>query len=171
MPEFKMSPKNLSTSQKTTAESWRMRARELIPLKIGRCKIVRFPKIMDARGNLSFIEGRSQIPFEIKRVYYVYDIPSGAKRGGHAHRQMEAIIIALSGSFEVKVDDGFKIDSIFLNKPNYGLYLPAEIWREIDNFSSNSIALVLASTLYNECDYIRDYALFKKIARTKTEKC
>ena len=138
--------------------------------KIGEqtCKIINFPKIIDQRGNLSFIEAKNHIPFEIKRVYYLYDIPSGATRGGHAHKKMEAVIISLSGSFNVKIDDGFKKKSVFLNKPYCGLYLPPTVWREIENFSSNSLALVLASTFYDESDYIRKYQVFKKMVRDGT---
>jgi len=156
-----------SSKQTIKSANWKARARTLIPLKIDKCKTIKFPKISDHRGNLSFIEGKRHIPFEIKRAYYLYDVPSEAKRGGHAHFKMEAVIIALSGSFEVKVYDGFKTKSIFLNKPNYGLYLPASVWREIENFSSNSIALVLASTYYEESDYIRNRAVFKKMVRPK----
>jgi dTDP-4-dehydrorhamnose 3,5-epimerase-like enzyme len=133
-------------------------------LKIVRWRIVNFPKIADARGNLSFIEENSHVPFDIKRVYYLYDVPSGATRGGHAHKKMEQVIIALSGSFDVTLDDGYHRETFFLNRPHYGLYIPPSVWREMKNFSSNSIALVLASTLYDEKDYIRDYETFKKSA-------
>ena len=138
-----------------------------IPMKIDKCKIITFPEISDSRGNLSFIEEKNHIPFEIKRVYYLYDVPSGANRGGHAHSKMESVIIALSGSFNVKIDDGFKTETVFLNRPNYGLYLPPHVWKEVENFSANSIAFVLASTFYDESDYIRDYAVFKKMVRRK----
>lgn len=131
-------------------------------MKITQCRIIDFPKITDARGNLSFIEENNHVPFEIKRVYYLYDVPSGATRGGHAHRKLEQVIIALSGSFEVILDDGNNRKSFFLNRPHYGLYIPPGIWREMENFSSNSVALVLASELYNEEDYIRDYESFKR---------
>jgi uncharacterized RmlC-like cupin family protein len=133
-----------------------------MPMRIDKCEIINFPIITDRRGNLSFVEGKNHIPFEIRRIYYIYDVPSGATRGGHAHKKMEAVIIALSGSFDVIVDDGFEKKSFFLNKPHYGLYLPPFIWRKIDNFSSNSVALVLASTFYEECDYIRQYRVFKR---------
>jgi dTDP-4-dehydrorhamnose 3,5-epimerase-like enzyme len=132
-------------------------------MDITKCRIINFPKITDARGNLSFIEENKHAPFEIKRVFYLYDVPSGATRGGHAHKKMEQTIIALSGSFEVIVDDGENRKSFFLNRPHYGLYIPPGIWREMENFSSNSVALVLASTLYDEGDYIRDYEIFKKM--------
>jgi dTDP-4-dehydrorhamnose 3,5-epimerase-like enzyme len=132
-------------------------------MKIKGCKIIEFPRIMDRRGNLSFIEGENHVPFEIKRLYYLYDVPSGATRGGHAHRAMECVIIALSGSFDLKLDDGFTKESVFMNKPYLGLYLPSGIWREIANFSSNSVALVIASTIYDEGEYIRQYEVFKKM--------
>ena len=132
---------------------------------IDKCKIVNFPKITDVRGNLSFIEENRQIPFEIKRVYYLYDVPSGATRGGHAHKALEQIVIALSGSFDVVLDDGTKRRSFFLNRPHYGLYIPPRIWRELENFSSNSVALSLVSQVYDENDYIRDYKVFKKAVK------
>lgn len=126
------------------------------------CKIVYFPKIADYRGNLSFIEENHQIPFQIKRVYYLYDVPSGATRGGHAHKTLQQIIIALSGSFDVLLDDGVNRRTFFLNRPHYGLYIPPGVWRELENFSSNSVALSLVSEVYDESDYIRDYEVFKK---------
>lgn len=124
--------------------------------------MIYFPKINDSRGNLSFIEEQNQIPFQIKRVYYLYDVPSGATRGGHAHKALEQIIIALSGSFDVILDDGRNKQAYFLNRPHYGLYIPPGVWRELENFSSNSIALSLVSAPYEESDYIRDYETFKK---------
>ena len=132
---------------------------------IDQCKIINFPKITDVRGNLSFIEENRQIPFQIKRVYYLYDVPSGATRGGHAHKELEQVVIALSGSFDVILDDGKKRRSFFLNRPHYGLYIPPKIWREIENFSSNSVALSLVSQVYDESDYIRDYKTFKKTVK------
>jgi dTDP-4-dehydrorhamnose 3,5-epimerase-like enzyme len=128
---------------------------------LDKCRIVNFPKITDVRGNLSFIEENKQVPFEIKRIYYLYDVPSGATRGGHAHKQLEQIIIALSGSFDVILDDGINKKTFFLNRPHYGLYIPPGIWRELENFSSNSVALSLVSNFYDESDYIRDYDTFK----------
>jgi dTDP-4-dehydrorhamnose 3,5-epimerase-like enzyme len=127
------------------------------------CRKIFFPKIEDARGSLSFIEEFNQAPFEIKRVYYLYDVPSGATRGGHAHLSSEQIIIALSGSFDVVLDDGRSRESVFLNRPHYGLYIPPGIWRELENFSSNCVVLSLASTLFNESDYIREYDIFKQL--------
>ena len=132
---------------------------------LDRCKIVNFPKITDARGNLSFIEENRQIPFEIKRVYYLYDVPSGATRGGHAHKELEQLVIALSGSFDIVLDDGTKRRTFFLNRPHYGLYIPPRVWRELENFSSNSVALSLVSQVYDENDYIRDYKVFKKAVK------
>jgi dTDP-4-dehydrorhamnose 3,5-epimerase-like enzyme len=137
--------------------------REWQTVKIDQCRIINFPKIAEARGNLSFIEGTNHIPFPIKRVYYLYDVPSGATRGGHAHKTLSQIIIALSGSFDVLLDDGKEKKLFFLNRPHYGLYIPPGVWREMENFSSNSVALVLASELYNEEDYIRDYSVFRKM--------
>jgi oxalate decarboxylase/phosphoglucose isomerase-like protein (cupin superfamily) len=132
-------------------------------VKINQCRIINFPKITDARGNLSFIEENKHIPFAIKRVYYLYDVPSGATRGGHAHKTLSQIIIALSGSFDVLLDDGKKKKRFFLNRPHYGLYIPPGIWREIENFSSNSLAFALASDFFDEKDYVRDYNVFKKM--------
>ena len=122
-------------------------------------RLIDIPKVHDKRGVLAVIE-KEVIPFEIKRVYYLYDVPSDSFRGGHAHKDQESIIIALSGSFEVIVDDGHSKRRVTLNKPNQGLYIPTYIWREIDNFSSGAVCLVLASTHYNEDEYIRDYEVF-----------
>lgn len=131
-------------------------------MSLEKCRLIFFPKITDVRGNLSFIEYNNQIPFEIKRVYYLYDVPSGATRGGHAHKALQQIIIALSGSFDVVLDDGFERKSFFLNRPHYGLFIPPGVWRELENFSSNSVALSLVSEVYDESDYIRDYDAFKR---------
>ncbi len=129
------------------------------------CKIVNFPKVTDYRGNLSFIEENRQVPFKIKRVYYLYDVPSGATRGGHAHKALHQVVIALSGSFDVILDDGYHRRSFFLNRPHYGLYIPPKVWRELENFSSNSVALSLVSEVYDESDYVRDYDVFKRIVQ------
>ncbi len=124
------------------------------------CRIVELPRIVDPRGNLTPIEGGIQVPFAIARVYYLYDVPGGASRGGHAHRAFEEFIVAASGSFEVIVDDGTHAERFALNRSYYGLYLPPMVWRELDNFSSGSVGLVLASARYDEADYIRDYDAF-----------
>jgi len=123
--------------------------------------IVDIPKIHDVRGNLSVVEG-STIPFEIKRVYYLYDIPSGAKRGGHAHIEQVELLVALSGSFEIILNDGEKEMTVTLNRPNKGLLIPKGIWRELHNFSARSVCLVLTSDVFEEADYIREYADFQK---------
>lgn len=123
--------------------------------------IMNLPKIVDQRGNLTFIEGNRHIPFTIERVYYLYDVPAGAVRGGHAHKKLQQFVIAASGSFSVIVDDGRRRKKFFLNRPHYGLYIPRMVWRELDNFSSGSICVVLASEEYDESDYYRDYNEFK----------
>ena len=124
-------------------------------------EIISIPKIIDekGRGKLSVIE-KSIIPFEIKRVYYLYDVPSDSFRGGHAHKNLIQFMIALSGSFEVKIDDGSNNTKVMLNKPNQGLLIPSGIWREMDNFSAGSVCLVLASEFFDESDYFRDYNTF-----------
>ncbi|WP_422107703.1 sugar 3,4-ketoisomerase [Winogradskyella sp.] len=123
-------------------------------------RLIDIPKVHDKRGSLAVIE-RDIIPFSLKRVYYLFDVPSDSYRGGHAHKEQESVIIALSGSFEVIVDDGKVKERIMLNKPTQGLYIPTNMWREIDNFSSGAVCLVLASTDYNEKEYVRDYKTFK----------
>ena len=123
-------------------------------------KLINLPKIQDPRGNLTFLEGDNHIPFEIKRVYWIYDVPGGAIRGGHAFKQQEELIIALSGSFDVVLDDGKDKQVFHLNRSYYGLYVPKMIWRSMENFSTNSVAMVVASTEYSKNDYIRDKELF-----------
>jgi len=125
-------------------------------------KIIDLPKVTDTRGNLTFIEAQDHIPFDIKRVYYLYDIPGGAARGGHAHRQLQQLIIALSGSFDVILDDGNNKKSYTLNRAYQGLYLSNMVWRELDNFTSGAVCLVLASEHYDEDDYYRDYQEFRQ---------
>ena len=120
--------------------------------------IINLPKIEDPRGNLTFIEGESHIPFEIKRAYWIYDVPGGEKRGGHAFKEQLEFIVALSGSFDVVVDNGSSKQTFSLNRSYYGLLIPNGLWREMNNFSTNSLALVLSSTIFDEDDYIRDYS-------------
>jgi len=122
-------------------------------------QLISLPKIEDHRGNLSIIE-KNIIPFPIKRVYYLYDVPSGAERGGHAHRKLRQLLIALSGSFDVVVHDRKEEKIITLNKPNQGLLIETGIWRELKNFSSGAVCLVIASEVFDECDYIRDFNTF-----------
>ncbi len=122
--------------------------------------LIELPKFLDARGNLSFAQNNTHIPFEIKRTYWLYDVPGGESRGGHAYRETEEFVIALSGSFDVIVDDGKEKKTFHLNRSYYGLYIPKGMWREMDNFSTNSLALEFASTNYNPEDYIRDYNEF-----------
>lgn len=124
------------------------------------CQMVDLPKITDARGNLTFIEGGNHIPFDIERVYYLYDVPGGAERGGHAHKGLKQLIIAMSGSFDVVLDDGVNKKRVHLNRSYSGLYVCPMIWRELDNFSSGSVCMVLASNRYDEDDYYRDYDEF-----------
>ena len=125
------------------------------------CSIVNLKKITDPRGNLTYIEGTHDVPFQIKRVYYLYDVPGGSIRGGHAHKHLQQLIVAMSGSFDVTVDDGYQRSTFHLNRSYYGLYIPNMVWRELDNFSSGSVCLVLASEYYDEGDYYRNYELFK----------
>ncbi len=129
-------------------------------MSIDNCKMLELPKISDPRGNLTFIEGGSHIPFDIRRVYYLYDVPGGAERGGHAHKQLHQLIIAMSGSFDIVLDDGYKKKSIHLNRSYIGLYVCPMMWREINNFSSGSVCMVLASNVYDEEDYFRNYESF-----------
>lgn len=131
-------------------------------MSIEDCRIVELPKIHDPRGNLTFIEGGSHIPFDIQRVYYLYDVPGGAERGGHAHKGLSQLIIAMSGSFDVILDDGKDKKRVHLNRSYVGLYVCPMIWRELDNFSSGSVCMVLASNRYSEDDYYRDYGEFMR---------
>ena len=125
-------------------------------------RIINLPKIADHRGNLTFIEGNRHIPFPVRRVYYLYDVPAGAERGGHAHKVCQEFLIAASGSFTVVIHDGHKRKKFFLNRPHYGLYIPQMIWRELENFSSGSICLVVSSEEYDESDYYRNFKGFLK---------
>ena len=128
---------------------------------IKQCRIIQLPKIADNKGNLTFIEGNRHIPFPLRRTYYLYDVPAGATRGGHAHKVTEEFIIAASGSFTVVIDDGRRRKKFYLNRPHYGLYVPRMIWRELENFSSGSICLVVSSEEYDESDYYRDHKEYK----------
>lgn len=125
--------------------------------------IIELPKFLDARGNLSFAEQNNQIPFEINRTYWIYDVPGGESRGGHAYRKNEEVIIALSGAFDVVVDDGEQQKRFNLNRSYYGLYIPKGLWRTMENFSTNALALELGSEHYDKSDYVRDYEQFKKL--------
>jgi dTDP-4-dehydrorhamnose 3,5-epimerase-like enzyme len=129
-------------------------------MSINDCKLINLPIIPDRRGNLSFIEGDTHIPYDIKRVYYLYDVPGGEERGGHAHKESQEFLIAMSGSFDVILNDGFEQKKFHMNRSYYGLYISTMVWRELNNFSSGSVCLVLASTIYDESDYIRDYDEF-----------
>lgn len=133
------------------------------------CKIIDLPKYTDPRGNLSVIEGGIHIPFDIKRVYYLYDVPGGSSRAGHGHKELQQVIIAISGSFDVIVDDGFERTKIHLNRSYQGLYIPKMMWREVENFSSGGVCLVLASTLYDQADYYHDYDEFLTVAHAHRE--
>ena len=130
------------------------------------CQVINLPKIIDNRGNLSIIEEWTHIPFKIERAYWIYDVPGGEFRGGHAYKENEEFIVSLSGSFDVIIDDGKEKKTFSLNRSYYGLYVPNRLWREINNFSTNSLALVLASTKYDANDYIRDYKVFTNILNT-----
>jgi len=134
-------------------------------LKIDECKLLDLPKISDNRGNLTFIESNRHIPFDIRRVYYLYDIPGGSERGGHAHKVLRQLIIAVSGSFDILLDDGENKKTITLNRSYMGLYVCPMIWRELLNFSSGAVCMVLASDCYDEQDYYRNYSDFLNDAK------
>jgi len=128
-------------------------------------RIIDLPKMLDRRGNLSFIEGMQHIPFDIKRTYCIYDVPGGGKRGGHAYKENQEFIVALSGSFDVILHDGRAQKTYPLNRSYYGLYVPKLYWREMENFSTNSLALIMSSTDFDESDYVRDFDEYKKMKR------
>jgi uncharacterized RmlC-like cupin family protein len=127
------------------------------------CTIMQFKKIKNRAGNITSIENNVDIPFSVKRIYYLYDVPSGETRGGHAHKDLEQVIFAVSGSFDITIDDTRTKKTVQLNRPDSGLYLPPDIWREISNFSSGAVCLVLASRLFSELDYVRNYEQFKAL--------
>lgn len=132
-------------------------------MTLDQCRIINLPKVSDFRGNLTFIEGGNHIPFEFKRVFYIYDVPTGTERGAHAHRSLQQFIICLGGSFEVTLDDGKQTKSVRLNRPWQGLYIPPLVWAAEVNFDPSSVYMVLASENYDEADYIRDYDSFLKL--------
>lgn len=138
-------------------------------MAIPRAHIISLSKILDERGNLSVIEEMKDIPFEVKRTYWIYDVPGGESRGGHAYRHSEEFIVALSGSFDVHIDNGEQVETFHLNRSYFGLYIPCGLWRQMDNFSTNSVALLLSSTPYDAADYIRDYNQFKTFIHGKEE--
>lgn len=127
------------------------------------CRIIALSKVSDPRGNLTFLEGGTDLPFEIARVYYLYDVPAGSERGSHAHKELQQLMIAASGSFDVVLDDGEREQRFRLSRPDQGLLICPFIWRSLENFSSGSLCLVLASAAYDESDYIRDYAEFLEV--------
>lgn len=131
------------------------------------CRLIELPKISDPRGNLTFVEGGNHIPFDIKRVYYLYDVPGGSDRGSHAHRNLHQFVIAMSGSFDLVLDDGDRQRRFHLNRSYYGLYICPMMWRTLDNFSSGGVCMVLASAFYDPADYIRDHDEFLQLVHAK----
>lgn len=136
-------------------------------MSLQHCRIIDLPKVEDPRGNLTYIEADKHVPFDIRRVYYLYDVPGGSHRGGHAHKDLHQLLIAMSGSFDILLDDGRTKFKYHMNRSYYGLYIPPMIWREIDNFSSGSVCMVLASEHYLESDYYRDYNEFRTVVTGK----
>ena len=134
------------------------------------CELIELGKNHHANGNLTVVENEMQVPFDIKRVYYLYDVPGGEERGGHSHKALKQFIVAISGAFDVVIDDGINQRTITLNRPYQGLLIVPGIWRVINNFSSGAVCLVLASEHYDEADYVRDYQEFKQLTSTKTTK-
>jgi len=133
--------------------------------RLDRCRVIELPRLPDPRGTLTFIEGGRHIPFHVQRTYWIYDVPGGEVRGGHAYRTLEEFVIALSGSFEVELDDGEERRTVLLNRSYYGLYVPALIWRQLKNFSTNSVCLIAASAVYDEGDHLREYPDFLAAVR------
>lgn len=136
-----------------------------VKMSLEECRIISLPKISDPRGNLTFIEGERHIPFAIKRVYYLYDVPGGAERGAHGHRRLQQFIVAMSGSFDVILDDGYEKKKFHMNRSYYGLYVSPMMWRDITNVSSGAVLMVLASDYYDAADYFRDYREFLEAIR------
>jgi hypothetical protein len=136
-------------------------------MNVDECKLLHVPRIQDPRGNLSFIESDRHIPFQIKRVYYLYDVPGGSERGSHSHRNLQQFVVAVSGSFDVVLDDGRATSRFTLNRPYHGLYIRPMIWRSLDNFSSGAVCMVLASDVFDEGDYIRSYEEFVAAAEVE----
>ncbi|MDH5570772.1 MAG: FdtA/QdtA family cupin domain-containing protein [Gammaproteobacteria bacterium] len=134
-------------------------------MPLNKCQIIELPRINDPRGNLTFVEGGHHIPFDIRRVYYLYDVPEGANRGGHAHKALHQLIIPISGSFDIHLDDGHSKKTVHMNHSYNGLYICPMIWREIDSFTSGAVCMVLASEHYDELDYYRDYGQFMSDAQ------
>ena len=134
-------------------------------MSLAAVQLVDLPRINDPRGNLTFVEGGRHLPFDIRRVYYLYDVPGGGVRGGHAHRQLQQLVVAVSGSFDVVLDDGRERRRVTLNRAHQGLLIPRMVWRELENFSSGSVCLVMASEVYDEDDYYRDFDEFVRDAR------
>lgn len=131
-------------------------------MSLSHCRIINLPKIEDARGNLTFVEGGNHIPFDIKRVYYLYDVPGGSDRGAHAHRNLHQFMVAMSGSFDLTLSDGHEEKTFHLNRSYFGIYICPMMWRYLDNFSSGAVCMVMASAPYDESDYIRDHDQFIK---------
>jgi len=136
-----------------------------VAVDLDHARIIKLPVVSDTRGNLTFIESSRHIPFQIRRVFYLYDVPGGETRAGHANKQLEQLIIAASGSFDVILDNGYERKRFFLNRSYFGLYIPGMIWRELENFSSGSVCLVLTSDFYDDADYYRDYQEFLQAVR------
>lgn len=137
-------------------------------MSLSDCRLITFPKIADPRGNLTFVESERHVPFAIKRVYYLYDVPGGSHRAAHGHKSLQQLMIAMSGSFDVTLDDGTTQAKFHLNRSYYGLYIPPMMWRDLDNFSSGSVCMVLASDYFNESDYYRNYDDFLAASRKAT---
>jgi len=138
-------------------------------MNLDKCRIIDLPIINDPRGKLTFVEENRDVPFDIRRVYYLYDVPGGAERGGHAHKTLHQLIIAMSGSFDIHLDDGQSKKVVHMNRSYFGLYVCPMIWREMDNFSSGAVCMVLASNYYDEQDYCRDYEQFVRDAQNPSK--